>query len=92
MSDVENMTPFEALDHVKAIRAGYNECIGSLYKNVAVDQMQRFLEQCVDKWGQRFMDVVAYERDEEICGREWMREHSKNQSTRETIFGKGAST
>ena len=61
----EDMTPFEALDHVKAIRAGYNACIGSLYKNVAVGLMDDFLKDCIARWGNRFMECVEREYHEE---------------------------
>jgi hypothetical protein len=62
---VDGMTAWEALDHVKSLREGYNACNGSLYKNVAVDLVQSFLEQCITKWGRRFMECVEREYAEE---------------------------
>jgi hypothetical protein len=68
-SDVSQLTFNEALDRVISIRKGYNACNGSLYKNVAVNVMQDFLESCIEKWGREpFMTCVKREYLEELCG------------------------
>ena len=86
MKKVESLTPFEALDHVKSLRAGWRACNGALYKNVAVDQMQSFLEQCIAKWGERFMECVKREKDEEICGKDYMERCYGDKGRREQVF------
>lgn len=83
---VKDMTPFEALDHVKSIRAGYNACIGGLYKNVAAEHMQNFLEQCIDKWGQRFMECVKRETHEERWGPDSYTRWHGDEGKREIVF------
>ena len=77
--------PFAALDHVKQIRAGYNACTGSLYKNVAVGEMQTFLEKCIAKWGERFMECVKREADAEVCGPDWVPSYG-DKGKRELVF------
>ena len=62
---VKDLTAWEALDKVKSLRKAWESCNGALYKNVAVEHMQDFLEACIAKWGQPFMDCVSRELHEE---------------------------
>ena len=84
---VEEMTVFEALDRVKSLRAGYNECVGALYKNVAVEHMQSFLEACVAKWGPKFMECVKRENDAEKCTADYMTHYYGDKGRRDLLFG-----
>jgi len=84
--DAKDFTPHEALDKVKELRAGWDACIGALYKNVAVGLMQDFLETCIAKWGRKFMDCVSYERDLEICGEKFMTRNGKDKRRRDLVF------
>ena len=80
------MTPFEALDHVKALRDGWRACNGALYRNIAVQQMQEFLEKCIAIWGERFMECVKRERDEEILSPAYMSIHYGDKGRRDVLF------
>lgn len=80
------MSPFEALDLVKSLRKGFRECIGSLYKNVAVNQIQTHLEECVAKWGDVFMDCVQRELCEETSSPEITEKLWGDKGKRELVF------
>ena len=86
MNGVEDLTPFEALDQVKRLRAAWRACGGALYKNAAVGQMQTFLEACIAKWGESFMECVARERDEELCSLDYMERYYGDKGRRKLVF------
>lgn len=83
----DGMTPHQALDRVKSLRAGYNACNGSLYKNVAVGHVQEFLEKCQARWGDAFMDCVKRELTEERHGPEMAERIHKDIGIRDRVFG-----
>lgn len=83
---VEGKSPFEALDHVKKLRAGWQACNGALYKNNAVSMMQEFLEKCVEAWGTKFMDCVIRERTEEEVTKDYMERCYGDKGRRELVF------